>query len=95
MLLINIHVGLVEKWNQERILRELGDNLSLPTAQQKRKTQEKGHSMSHDLKIFDFQTIVAATNNFSLINKLGEGGFGPVYRVIKIFASIIDIQLHR
>lgn len=95
MLLINIHVGLVEKWNQERILCELGDNLSLPTAQQKRKTQEKGHSMSHDLKIFDFQTIVAATNNFSLINKLGEGGFGPVYRVIKIFASIIDIQLHR
>ncbi|KAH9666056.1 G-type lectin S-receptor-like serine/threonine-protein kinase RKS1 [Citrus sinensis] len=70
----------VEKWNQERILCELGDNLSLPTAQQKRKTQEKGHSMSHDLKIFDFQTIVAATNNFSLINKLGEGGFGPVYR---------------
>ncbi|KAH9666051.1 G-type lectin S-receptor-like serine/threonine-protein kinase RKS1 [Citrus sinensis] len=71
---------LLEKWNQERILCELGDNLSLPTAQQKRKTQEKGHSMSHDLKIFDFQTIVAATNNFSLINKLGEGGFGPVYR---------------
>ncbi|KAH9666053.1 G-type lectin S-receptor-like serine/threonine-protein kinase RKS1 [Citrus sinensis] len=70
----------MEKWNQERILCELGDNLSLPTAQQKRKTQEKGHSMSHDLKIFDFQTIVAATNNFSLINKLGEGGFGPVYR---------------
>lgn len=95
MLLINIHVGLVEKWNQERILRELGDNLSLPTAQQKRKTQEKGHSMSHDLKIFDFQTIVAATNNFSLINKLGDGGFGPVYKVIKIFATIIDIQLHR
>lgn len=95
MLLINIHVGLVEKWNKERILRELGDNLSFPTTQQKRKTQEKGHSMSHDLKIFDFQTIVAATNNFSLINKLGEGGFGPVYKVIKIFATIIDIQLHR
>ncbi|KAL9460492.1 hypothetical protein AB3S75_003653 [Citrus x aurantiifolia] len=36
--------------------------------------------MSHDLKIFDFQTIVAATNNFSLINKIGEGGFGPVYK---------------
>ncbi|GAY64755.1 hypothetical protein CUMW_235860 [Citrus unshiu] len=92
MLLINTHVDLVEKWNQERILRELGDNLSLSTTQQKRKTQEKGHSMSHDLKIFDFQTIVAATNNFSLINKIGEGGFGPVYKVIKIFATIIDIQ---
>ncbi|VVA21669.1 PREDICTED: cysteine-rich, partial [Prunus dulcis] len=29
---------------------------------------------------FDFSTIVAATNNFSDDNKLGEGGFGQVYK---------------
>jgi hypothetical protein len=28
-------------------------------------------------------TILAATNNFSDSNKLGQGGFGPVYKVIK------------
>ncbi|KAL2324331.1 hypothetical protein Fmac_023389 [Flemingia macrophylla] len=28
----------------------------------------------------DFATIVAATNNFSDENKLGQGGFGPVYK---------------
>jgi hypothetical protein len=28
---------------------------------------------------FDFYTIAEATNNFS--HKLGEGGFGPVYKV--------------
>ncbi|KAM3253097.1 G-type lectin S-receptor-like serine/threonine-protein kinase isoform X2 [Capsicum annuum] len=33
-----------------------------------------------DLPLFDFATISDATNNFSLKNKLGEGGFGPVYR---------------
>ncbi|KAF3617817.1 Receptor-like serine/threonine-protein kinase SD1-6 [Capsicum annuum] len=33
-----------------------------------------------DLPLFDFATILDATNNFSLSNKLGEGGFGPVYK---------------
>ncbi|KAK9057003.1 hypothetical protein SSX86_024369 [Deinandra increscens subsp. villosa] len=30
--------------------------------------------------LFSFSTIVNATGNFSLDNKLGEGGFGPVYK---------------
>ena len=30
---------------------------------------------------FDLSTILSATNNFSDENKLGEGGFGPVYKV--------------
>ncbi|CAJ2638943.1 unnamed protein product [Trifolium pratense] len=32
--------------------------------------------------IFDFSAITNATNNFSNRNKLGEGGFGPVYKGI-------------
>ncbi|XP_021293799.1 cysteine-rich receptor-like protein kinase 25 isoform X2 [Herrania umbratica] len=31
---------------------------------------------------FDFGTIAAATNKFSHVNKLGEGGFGQVYKGI-------------
>ena len=30
----------------------------------------------------DFEMIRVATNDFSDENKLGEGGFGPVYKVI-------------
>ena len=30
---------------------------------------------------FDFDTIRVATNDFSDVNKLGEGGFGLVYKV--------------
>ncbi|XP_017695981.2 G-type lectin S-receptor-like serine/threonine-protein kinase At4g27290 [Phoenix dactylifera] len=33
-----------------------------------------------DCPLFSFSTLLAATNNFSASNKLGEGGFGPVYK---------------
>lgn len=31
---------------------------------------------------FDFASLAKATGNFSSDSKLGEGGFGPVYKVI-------------
>ncbi|KAG5234188.1 G-type lectin S-receptor serine/threonine-protein kinase [Salix suchowensis] len=33
-----------------------------------------------DLSIFDMKTIIKATENFSIDRKLGEGGFGTVYK---------------
>ncbi|KAM6576155.1 hypothetical protein CsatB_027992 [Cannabis sativa] len=33
-----------------------------------------------ELPLFNINTISTATNNFSEANKLGEGGFGPVYK---------------
>lgn len=41
---------------------------------------EEGH---RDLELphFDLSTIVKATDNFAINNKLGQGGFGPVYKV--------------
>ncbi|XP_023758476.1 G-type lectin S-receptor-like serine/threonine-protein kinase At1g61550 [Lactuca sativa] len=35
---------------------------------------------SYELPIYKFQQIIAATENFSYRNKLGEGGFGAVYK---------------
>ena len=35
-----------------------------------------------DFMLFDFTQIKEATSNFSEANKLGEGGFGSVYKVI-------------
>ncbi|CAL2280830.1 unnamed protein product [Prunus armeniaca] len=37
-------------------------------------------SMHSDIPFFDLTTIAAATDNFSLANKLGKGGFGSVYK---------------
>ena len=36
-----------------------------------------------DLPLFDLAVILAATDSFSASNKIGEGGFGPVYMVSK------------
>ncbi|CAN4114654.1 unnamed protein product [Withania somnifera] len=35
-----------------------------------------------DVPYFQLETILAATDNFSNANKLGQGGFGPVYKGI-------------
>lgn len=39
-----------------------------------------------DLQTFDFSVIAKATNNFSN-TKLGEGGFGPVHKVTKLYSN--------
>ncbi|XP_038895961.1 G-type lectin S-receptor-like serine/threonine-protein kinase At4g27290 [Benincasa hispida] len=33
-----------------------------------------------EMPLYDFTVIVTATNNFSFSNKIGQGGFGPVYK---------------
>ncbi|XP_024157381.2 G-type lectin S-receptor-like serine/threonine-protein kinase CES101 [Rosa chinensis] len=37
-------------------------------------------NMGHDLSVFSYASVMAATINFAEENKLGEGGFGPVYK---------------
>jgi hypothetical protein len=37
------------------------------------------------LKLFSYESVLVATNNFLAMKKLGEGGYGPVYKVCYIF----------
>ncbi|GKC87472.1 G-type lectin S-receptor-like serine/threonine-protein kinase, partial [Tanacetum coccineum] len=41
---------------------------------------ENNGGEGNDLLIFSVASIMAATNDFSNENKLGQGGFGPVYK---------------
>lgn len=46
-----------------------------------------------ELSLLDLEKLAAATNNFHWNNKLGQGGFGPVYRVICLFISSFYMAL--
>ena len=50
----------------------------LPDIDQKGK---RGRKKAFKLSFFTFASVSYATDNFSAENKLGEGGFGPVYKV--------------
>ncbi|XP_050371460.1 G-type lectin S-receptor-like serine/threonine-protein kinase CES101 [Argentina anserina] len=61
-----------EKIDEKELLDSMASDISTSI-------QTNG-SMGHDLVAFSYESVMAATNHFSLQNKLGEGGFGPVYR---------------
>ncbi|XP_015867238.3 G-type lectin S-receptor-like serine/threonine-protein kinase CES101 isoform X1 [Ziziphus jujuba] len=60
-------------------LQRVEENMLLHELGQVSKSQKDG-KMSNELRIFSFESLVAATNIFSTENKLGEGGFGAVYK---------------
>ncbi|XP_022720832.1 LOW QUALITY PROTEIN: uncharacterized protein LOC111278491 [Durio zibethinus] len=47
---------------------------------------------SADLPFFDLSIIAEATNNFSSNNKLGQGGFGPVYKGVLFNGKEIAVK---
>lgn len=49
--------------------------------------KDKGERDDIKLPTFDFLAISNATNHFSQSNKLGQGGFGPVYKVLKLYIT--------
>ncbi|KAK3199338.1 hypothetical protein Dsin_022753 [Dipteronia sinensis] len=44
---------------------------------------EESKNDDMELLIYDLNTIANATDNFADKNKLGEGGFGPVFKVTR------------
>lgn len=44
---------------------------------------------AHEQKQFPLETLVVATQDFHTKNKLGEGGFGPVYKVCSLSCPLL------
>ncbi|KAJ6759123.1 G-TYPE LECTIN S-RECEPTOR-LIKE SERINE/THREONINE-PROTEIN KINASE [Salix koriyanagi] len=62
--------------------RVLGDNSLSGRGTSLSAAAENFDSDAPALQVFSFESIKAATNNFSSENQLGKGGFGPVYKVL-------------
>ncbi|KAK9064216.1 hypothetical protein SSX86_015596 [Deinandra increscens subsp. villosa] len=45
-----------------------------------------------ELSFFDFTTLVIATDNFSSTNKLGQGGFGCVYKGVIMEGQVVAVK---
>ncbi|WCJ42965.1 G-type lectin S-receptor-like serine/threonine-protein kinase At4g27290 [Euphorbia peplus] len=69
MLLIT---GFVIWMRRANIAEQTDNDVSLSRAED--------HSNDLDLSVYGFASLQIATNNFSVANKIGEGGFGSVYR---------------
>lgn len=52
----------------------------------------EGTAQDLDLPLFDLAAIINATDDFSIHNKLGEGGYGPVYKVMTNCDSLVTVQ---
>lgn len=61
----------VHVYDSERHIRDLIDSCQF------RENDKK----EIEVPFFPLQSILVATDNFSEVNKLGQGGFGPVYKV--------------
>ncbi|KAM4103088.1 hypothetical protein ACJW30_06G053200 [Castanea mollissima] len=57
-----------------------------------KKGAEKGRNKEMELPLFSFSSVSAATNNFTASNKLGEGGFGPVYKGSLLNGQLVAVK---
>ncbi|KAH9611862.1 hypothetical protein KSS87_019541 [Heliosperma pusillum] len=81
-LFVSISLFYLWKW----MVRRNEKGAALPPKRPKENERQSifiaaGYSNEiQDLQLFEFAKLVDATDNFSEINKLGQGGFGPVYK---------------
>ena len=68
------------------LIQKIGGNAIPSTVHEKVMKQNKDGQASHNSQIFNFESILAATSNFSTENKLGEHGFGLV--IIRLVLSL-------
>uniref|UniRef100_M1BP22 Receptor-like serine/threonine-protein kinase n=1 Tax=Solanum tuberosum TaxID=4113 RepID=M1BP22_SOLTU len=80
LILLGLGVGLIlckRKRRKDPVVTTTG---RLGGHSNKNDNSNQIHEENFELPLFDLLTLTNATNNFSFANKIGEGGFGQVYK---------------
>lgn len=67
--------------SEELPLRNLVDRQPVSLTRQHLDATNQDNDGDTDIHYFSLSTLQIATDDFSDANRLGEGGFGPVYKV--------------
>ncbi|CAN1328063.1 G-type lectin S-receptor-like serine/threonine-protein kinase B120 [Linum perenne] len=78
VVLSTVIIGILWYLRRRKLKERLFAELMAPD--ETGEMEDDGGDHGHNLKIYSVATIMDATDNFSLQNKLGQGGFGPVYK---------------
>ncbi|KAK8565054.1 hypothetical protein V6N13_020175 [Hibiscus sabdariffa] len=96
-VLIAISLVFLLRWMaKKRAMKQKGEEIRVFQVHAKSPVRHMADENRKEVKLqqlpfFKFQELAAATMDFNLSNKLGEGGFGPVYKVkIEIDASSLN-----
>ena len=73
------HLIKLRKGNRNSFVQSKFDET--PEHPSHRVIEELTQVQQQEMFVFDFKRVATATNNFHQSNKLGQGGFGPVYKV--------------
>lgn len=87
-------VELLQKYKQERDELEAERDNALTEAEELRKFQAEGASTSHLFSEYSFSEIEEATHNFDPTLKIGEGGYGSIYKGLLRHTKVAIKVLH-
>lgn len=88
-------LGETSKKRQKCLLQELEDDAIPSTVRDKVKEESNNRHAGHEFQSFSFKSISTVTSDFSIENKLGQGGFnlGQFIRFsLSLFVCVREIK---